>query len=445
MEQIQVQVQAQAQAQVQVEKLHIDGKKLDIDGTLKKINKEKNLSPRELYIKNINTTIYFDSVLNPNLQSRLAILSISHCFISPDDAHLIANFIVGSSLLKLELLNCGIGEDSMISIIGAINESFLRTINFKQLFFTRAATKIITSMIERSTLIKLSFISCKFRYEFNSVLSAIKKSLIRTLILHKVNFNDENVIAIADCIANSKLNKLSLHHVSYNGTDACTIFTALKGSTIKTLAVTNVPYFNNFDAINDLIAHSGITKIKFDAGTFDVDERIAIINTMLRHQSSERIQFDYAKLTVQSQLQLVTKMCDLLTLTHQTDQYLIRKLDILDCPLNTKTSNKIIDSIKRSSITSLKLYAFQSTAKTISFICNVLENHPLEKLEIKFCIFQSSIMEQILPSIQKSSIVKFNTNIFPHANKKVCEEINAILQIRQQDARRCRRIKSARS
>lgn len=240
---------------------------------------------------------------------------------------------------------------------------------------------------------------------------------------------------VSDCITKSKLTKLSLWHTTFSKRRRVEIPEAIKRSTIKTLDMRGISFLNRFDAINDLILNQGVTKLKFDLYAFNIGERKALLNSIQKNCLFEHISFDG---TIFDEA-LITKTCELLESAH------LKSFDLDLGLLPDDMLDKIINSTKRSSITSLKVRGHELNAKNAATVRDLLENHCLENIGLHFAHIANETIEEMLPSICVSSIIKFGITLWAEPmNDDTRDKIEHILQAHRKIARERRNIKSAR-
>lgn len=420
---------------LQIVKLYIDGKNFNADTVI-----ETMANVNVIHIENMNAAIFnlLEKLSEDGTftKSNLKVLSLRQNFIFEYVACAAANFISGIPLLKLELLNC-LGEFNIITILRSVDKSFLQVLNLDNVHIEQSQAKTISDLTVNSALVKLSLTRCEFCHDALVIITdAIKRSSVSTLILSHTTFDDAETIVIADCIINSRLTKLSLFAVSFAPNRQYLMLATITQSRVKTLDVRgNVPIFNIFSTINDLMSHeSKITKFKFCQNRFSSKKRIAIIDTIQKNDLFEHISFDSRKLTSES----LTKMCNLL------EGHLRLKSFALDCHLlSDVTLVKIFDSIKKSSIASLDIVECIMNPPCIPHICDLLENYGLEKLRLNFYC-TNELIKQILPAIQKSSLIKFSANNLIEMPNQIQNTIEQILQVNRRNLCVRHNVKSAR-
>lgn len=416
----------------QIEKLYLNGYKSS------PIDVKDHLFLKELCISCIDKIIPSVTELFLNLPS-LNTLSIDHGTICYRSASSIVNFISDSQLLKLELVGCSIRNDLLISIIDSAAQSSLQILNFHYVSFTDEAAMAIVRVLEKNTqpLIKLSLIGCEFRCQgLISIMDAIKKSKLQTLILDHSRIEDNAIMSIADCIAHAKLIKLSLRSIWFETRTGRATVDAIKTSSLKTLDVRDCHFFTNFNVINCLMSHQTLTKFKYSEHKLNIEERWALLYSIQENCLLEHISFNRDDKAIMTD-QLVTKMCDLLKNPRFTS------LDI-DCTwLSDYTLKKIMDAIKQSSITSLQISASQFRAGHMILTRDPPEKYNFLKLKLQPNVCMKQYYEQILFSVQRSSVIKFDIMSmgFPIVDE-IQHKIELILQPRRQSSGH--HIKSAR-
>lgn len=95
---------------------------------------------------------------------------------------------------------------------------------------------------------------------------------------------------------------------------------------------------------------------------------------------------------------MIIKICDLLKDSCFTS------LDLDYASFCITDLIKIIDSIKQSSITSIKFTGSYPTDDSVRLVCNLLESRRFEKLRLHFMSFDDEDIEEILSSIVKFSV-----------------------------------------
>lgn len=439
-----------------IEKLYLNGN----DPSSTEIPEDSSFL-KALYITNLEKIIPLVTELLPKL-SNLIVLSINRSIMTADIASIIANFVAKSHLLKLELLGSAKRNDPLISIINSIEQSSLRTLNFSALSFPNETTIIIATALENHllSLTKLSFTKCDFNRDANNdcnglilMMNVIKRSKLETLILCDVIFFDGEktmdkdnraAMAIADCIANSALIKLSLRSTPFTKNEQHVIFDAIMHSSLKTLDVRGCSTLCDFNAINYLILKQNLTKFKFRFSKLNctIEERYARLDALLDAiQENHSLQNIFLDSDDNGEIfpdQFITKMCDLL----KNPRFKSFGLDYRS--LSDVALQSIIDAIKQSSITSLEFDGQKTKDEHIMMVRDLLENYHFDKLRLNPRCFADKIIEQILPSIQQSSIIKFRIyNYNGRVRNKLQHEIALLLQPRRQRAYNRRNTKSA--
>lgn len=145
---------------------------------------EDELSSEQLCIVNFNAGLPFELVaFLVQLFSTLKDVTLSASKICSSDAQVIAALIVASKLSKLEILNCNIEDDALATIIEAVNKSSLQILNLRYLHIKKREAKIITDLIEKSSLVELSLFCCTFQNDgFILIKGAINRSGLKVTI-----------------------------------------------------------------------------------------------------------------------------------------------------------------------------------------------------------------------------------------------------------------------
>lgn len=419
-----------------MEKLYLDGENSNTE-----VPHARDLQfLEELHITKFDEIIPLISELLPKLP-HLNTLSICHSVVTMDSAQTIANFIANSTLLKFELLQCRIEDDPFVLLMNSIEKSSLRTLNFSNYCSMDAKIMAIVDVLKKSSLTKLSFVWCEFEHDgLIIMMRAIEESKLKTLILKNACFDGTACAIVAGCIGRSKLTKLSLRSTTFNENEPHVILNAIKRSSLKILDVRNVSNLS-FDAINHLILHKNFTKFRFSERSFSTRQRRALIDSIQENSSLEHIHFDGhcgSKRNIFTD-QLVTKMCDLLRAPRFKSLY----FDSCSLPNTMPTFKRIIDAIKCTSIVSLKFSGGPYIEEMMIIVRDLLENYQFEKLKLFGLANADADVEQILPSIRQSSIIKFNAESV-RTNAKQQNEIESILRSNRQRIHNYANIKSAR-
>lgn len=164
---------------------------------------------------------------------------------------------------------------------------------------------------------------------------------------------------------------------------------------------------------------------------------MALLNSMQENNFAEHVSFCCAHIDDQS----LAKVCDLLEQKNSS----LGSFELYHRSLNSAAFDKIINSIKKSSITSLKCHGYYLNIANIWTICDLLENHDLVKLRLNFANYEGDILNAILPAIKKSTLIKLNIRGQERRSEDVRNEIKLMLQEREQNLNGRYRIKSARS
>lgn len=103
------------------------------------------------------------------------------------------------------------------------------------------------------------------------------------------------------------------------------------------------------------------------------------------------------------------------------------------------------DSIKRSSVISLDLRCNRIGERGVAAICELLAHYSLQKLNLNHNALHSATIAGMLPSIRKSTLVKFNVGQAAKINEDIMNEIEEILTIQKGILNRFKTTKSSNS
>lgn len=417
---------------------------LSIDRIMRKITKEKNLHITKICFKHFDDSC-ISAVLGLIPHLHLEILSIRRSTICADDACAIVNYIANHELTKLELIKCACEHGALINIINSISGSSLKKINLDRYDVGMNEAEAIVGFMRASLLFELAFVSCTFQKDaLPFILSAIKTSAVQSLILEYTVFDIESTIAIMDTINDCNLIKLSLHRssleIANNEATQKKMVDTIHNSSLHNLNVDGTLFhcpggykffFRNVEEIIKLINHSKIEKFSLGDNSFGLASTIAIMDAITQNASLKHIYFfinfnsDY----------FCDKVCDMIENSPATKLI-----------LNLRTqgftrANKIIASIKKSSIVSLKLM-FDQLNLNLFNIRDLIESHTLIKLDLQCNNMSDAMLRAIFPSIKGSSLVKFNC-CNKSINKDTLKEMKNIMCVQRQIANRFQTTKSA--
>lgn len=416
-------------------KFFLNGRKASLDTIIAKMC-EENVYLKTLHLANFGAGLpsaVIDALVH--LDHNLGSLIMTNCVVWSNDVQSISNFVKALNLSKIKI---SYNSMAFSTIIEATAQSFLRELILDSVRIEEGTAMNIIAFLKKQSLVKLSFFGCEFENDtFILIMDAIKKSTLKILILNLVTLHDDRIIAFTDCVINSKLTKLSIHNLSASINNFNFIVETIKASSLKTLDARYMLKFKEFNTVKNLICNSNITKFKFSHAEFSPEEKMELIDLMQERHRLTNISFYETRFTDE----LLTKVCDLLENPHSR----LTSLDLSRCKFTDAGLNKMIASIKSSSITSLNLSGYVQMRGPLYFdiliICDLLENHYLEKLKLCFVDCTNEIMNLMLPSIMKSSLIKFDIDRCTKVDERTRNEIGAMLRDRQH----CRKIKSARS
>lgn len=413
------------------------------DVTIQELGAVKKLS----IINSETGTICIPAISNllPDLKSSLETLSIQGNFMGLEDTQTIIERIISNNtvLIKLELVqsNNSLGWTlSWFTIINAARSSLLQKLSLKGRHISIDIARTICDLMKQSYLIELSFTQCSFQKgTIVLIMTAINSSAVVTLILESSSFDEEDIIAIAGCISISKLTKLSLFGAKTKDSaylEICMsmIADAVRRSSLETLDGRNSSFFGNAESIIDIIKFSSVTKFNFTHTKFSSAESIAIIDAIKGRSDFRIIPMSDTRFTNE----ILIKVCDLIKSSH-VHAYI---LDLSNCGLNEAQSAAVIASMKGSHITYLNFRSNYINREVRYAICDMLENCIIKKIE--FIGLANTSINLMLPSIEKSALIKFKMSCWEGAGEDARIKIREILNVHRTILNRGYKTKSAR-
>lgn len=419
------------------EELYLSGTILGADKIVTEMNKEENLHFDKLRLTNFDSDCISALANAPaHLKCNLRCFAMCEGVVRSDSpsARIIVDFIAGSKLSKLEILRGTVPDTALAMIIDA-TQSSLCHIKLERHYIGTATVRAIINLLDRSSLVKLSFFSCTFEDNaIASMMEAIKRSNLKVLILSCTHFVDAEMIALVNCVLHSRLTKLSLCGSSFDGKIGFALIEAIVQSSLKTLDARAVPFLQRFDIINDVILNSNITKFKFNRWQLGPEENVILFDSIKQRNLFKYISFSYVRFNDQ----LLSKLCNLLENSHLTS------IDLHYCSLSSADLGTIINSIKKSSITSFYYSDCLNAGHTL-IIRDMLEHCDLTKLKLICSDYINGTISALLPSIKKSSLIKFEVYDWRLIDERERKKIKQILQHNQQNLSANYKTKSART
>lgn len=392
---------------------------------------------KKLYLTKIvggSIEAFSDDLSKFNLES----LSIFRSRICLCDARTIANLISESKLSALKLTKSSVEDGALRIILSAINQSCLNKLNLERFRIGKdEANAIIDAMQStRSHLIKLSFIKCTFEDNgLTLMLHAIKQSSVRTLILELLDFDNEETLALTNCVSTVELIKLSLDGSTFDEDCQEALVAAMKDSSLKQLYVRSITLFPHINEAIDFRLNSKIEQINFYEYNFTPEETLMLAKLTKQNSHIKNIFLRHVHFTDKN----LAKVCDLLKNSSLTN------LSLSYCHLSDTQLRTIIKSIEGSSISSLNLERNYLSTDEISAICDLLENHDLKKLNLSAVVLTEEMLRTMLPSLKKSTLVKLNMGWRSKISVDIQYEIKEILRKQREVIHRFSGTKSARA
>lgn len=215
---------------------------------------------------------------------------------------------------------------------------------------------------------------------------------------------DDEVIAIADCIAKFALIKLSLYNIASNAENVsepedniCIIEEAIKKSSVRILNLCESGFYAIAEQIIYLIVHSQITN--FEISLCAIEEQIILIEAIKCNAAINKITCGHKYASFADRL--LIKICDL---TEDKNSALIA-INMFCHQFTNEQFTKICNSIKGSSIALLGVIENKFDGEKISTIYNLLTHHELIKLSIGKLTSDTLVL--MLLSVKLSSLTKF--------------------------------------
>lgn len=408
------------------------GKKLRLNGnkgidvmTQALVLAHAQVSPIKLYLNQINDEI-ISAIANLLLdaQFNFETLTIRNSYMRLSGAQSIINFISGSTLKKIKISK-GVTEpyaDVFTAIIGSIERSSVHKLSVCGLRIDACKANNIVGAVHQSCLTKLALVGCIFCEDaLILIMNAVKYSAISTLNLKKLHIGEAEFIALSDCIANSNLTKLSLHGTyfgrdmtSYNKKWASAtpkrliLFDAIQQSSLQILDTRSTDIFCSMRDVKNIIGNISITKFKFNQSIFKKHKMISLIDSAYERISLKNMYCNNETLI---------KVHDAIKGTNLTH------LSLSYCRLTLAQLEAIILLTKGSSIVSLNLNGNYLNSNCILAICDLLENHWLQKINISNML--NDTLLAILPSIRVSSLIK--CKLSASTNNNIRSEIREII------------------
>lgn len=300
---------------------------------------------------------------------------------------------------------------------------------------------IIADFVQHTQLTKLTF---ENYYVYSNlcvpIFAAIAQSSLQTLILKQVMLRNEEAEAFIDCMCQSSLIKLCLIKCDIPDTKSLSVMKSISQSAIQSLHLTN-GYWDEMNAfptdtesISNLIERSHLTQLSITNFDYDTTNIVAIAESIKRNHAFRKIAF-HGTDACSEQIDVV---CDLI------ENSTITNIKLHKCRMYDAHIVRLCASIKKSSITSLNLRSNHIGADGKNAICTLLEDHNLQKLSLRNSELSDATIKEMLPSVRKSSLIKFDVRNYPMVHQSIMDEIEEILKVQKHILSRFKKTKSSR-
>lgn len=188
--------------------------------------------------------------------------------------------------------------------------------------------------------------------------------------------------------------------------------------------------------IISLIKKSCLTQLCITNYDFNIGDTKAIVEAIRGNRAFRKVAFNCASIDDR-----IDTVCDLV------ENSTIVSIKLSRCYLRRVAIIRLCASIKKSSIVSLDLllngFDQYNHHRIILAICDLLENHGLQKLNLSYCGISSATIAAMLPSIRASTLIKFNIENFAGMDSNIVDEIEGILKVQKNILNRFKKMKSA--
>lgn len=313
----------------------------------------------------------------------------------------------------------------------------LRQVTFQHCSICSEGGCIIANFIAQSNLDTVEFWNCDVHDAWVVIMGAITRSSLRSLAVSYGSFDEEETMAFIDCIEKSSLIKLYLSENAFAPiASENASANAPTQSSIQSLILdrTDFPGINANETITNLIVHHCLTHLEIIDYHIEVEEITEIASAIKCNHAFKKIAFSSAPLHSEHS----NIICDLIensALTH---------IKLRNAALCDDQVASICASIKGSAIVSLDLESNCITAGGVKALCDLLVHGNLQKLNVSFNGLDDEVIRSMLPSIEKSSLIKFGMTSFFVASEDTKRRIEGILSVQKNILNRFAGTKSAR-
>lgn len=389
----------------------------DYQVVIKKIATVQNVSIKGMRIENAEGS-FVGSILEYIESFNLRSFYMHHCEMFLGCALAIVNLIKNAALEKLSLEKCNIITDGVLgTILASVGQSRLYTLKLKMQHIGLPEAEVMVDAIGKSQLVNLYLKNCFFAPDsLILIMGAIEKSSIKNLYLSNIYIDDAKATAIGACLENSQVEELCLAKCVFGVNALDIVMESIKKSQLLhlNLSFTCGGGDNGINKVCNCIENSSIVKLSLADRQFDDAQWLMLSETIKKKNNFVGIFFRHSFINVPI-------LCDLL------ENSTIHAIRLQHCALTSVQAMSIIDSVKRSSVTSLDLMGNYIQCESIGAICNLLENHNLCELNLSNNHLDNETFALMLPFVKKSSLIKFDTrdNFLDHNLQR---KIKATLQ-----------------
>lgn len=372
--------------------------------------------------------------------------------------------------LPLERLHFKSANESFHDIIDAFQNLSpnLQSLRMTNSNINMKAIGAIINLIPN--LISLELVRCDI--QSNSLVQlfdAIEKSQLHTLKLDNVVIGNCGIIALINCIKSARLDKLFisgccgcnalesvigavaqssvqtliLHEITFDAKTMIAISNCIECAVLTKLSLTGCKFVNNkidmimesikkssvqildlrFSRTDNIMKHvqnSPITKLDFGSSSIDysIEEIVTIASAVKANNKLRMLGLNFVPIDDKT----ISIICDMI------ENSTLTAIRLIGCRLLCSHITKICASVKGSSIVHLDLSFNPFKSESIMAICDLLENSQLEKLKLAKSCLSDEFVEMLLVSIEGSKLVNFNVDHNYNLSKNIEERILYVMR-----------------
>lgn len=378
---------------------------------------------------------------------------VNTCPIDASNANCIAKLITNAGVKILDFSKNIYDTDALIIIMQHIKQSLIEKLSLRRYIIEQREADVLIDLMENSHLTCLSMTNCWFKDD-----SFCRIMNVRTLVhlylssnrfaardvpyLHNVGIGDEEIVALIEHINEARLTGLSLSTCYFSRAHMTALLRSIQNSSLTLLRLTDVNLRKNIDQMCDAIKGSRLKKLHLVECHLNGAELAVIIGSMKNHQYLTCVSVSATATAHQKRL-MVTVMCDALTCST------IKQISFENWQLEGEELAKILDAIKKSHVTRVNLVSNRFTRESIADLCQLLEGSAVQGLKLSGKFFSNSVINSMLPAIQKSSLTKlafhYCGTASVHSRGDTMNVIKQILEENAKIAARFGKVKSSRN